>query len=251
MSVLLYEVKDFIATMTINRPERRNALSGEVIDLMHERLNEAEADPNVRVLIITGAGDKAFCAGADLGGGVGKRGTSGYADLLKRIVNFSKPTIARIFGYCMAGGMGVMLAADIVVASDSSVFGTPEVNVGLWPSMISALIYRNMLPKQALPMILLGDRFGAKKAMQMGFLSEMVPAEELDSTVQAIAQKLTQKSPIGMKLGKASYTGMQHLPLEDALDYLSQELTKVAHTKDAAEGIAAFMEKRSPQFTGE
>ena len=251
MSVLLYEVKELIATVTINRPERRNALSGEVIDLMHEKLNEAEADPNVRVLIITGAGDKAFCAGADLGGGVGKSGTAGYADLLKRILNFSKPAIARVHGYCMAGGMGVMLATDIVIASESSIFGTPEVNVGLWPSMISALIYRNMLPKQALPMILLGDRFGADKAMQMGFLSEMVPAEELDSTVQSIAEKLTRKSPIGMKLGKASYIGMQNLPLEEALDYLSKELTKVANTKDAAEGVAAFMEKRKPEFSGQ
>lgn len=251
MSVLLYEVNDLVGTLTINRPERRNALSGEVIDLMHAKLDEAETDPAVRVLVITGAGEKAFCAGADLGGGVGKSGTAGYADLLKRIVNFPKPTIARVHGYCMAGGMGVMLAADIVIASDNAVFGTPEVNVGLWPSMISALIYRNMLPKQALPMILLGERFGAEKALQIGFLSEMVPAAELDATVQTIAQKLTQKSPIGMKLGKASYTGMQHLPLEEALDYLSSELTKVANTQDAAEGIAAFMEKRKPVFRGE
>ncbi|MFK7805622.1 MAG: enoyl-CoA hydratase/isomerase family protein [Anaerolineae bacterium] len=250
MSVLLYEVKDLVATMTINRPERRNALSGEVIDLMHEKLDAAEADPNVRVLIITGTGEKAYCAGADLGGGVGKGGTNGYADLLKRIVNFSKPTISKVHGYCLAGGMGLMLASDIVIASDESKFGTPEVNVGLWPSMISALIYRNMLPKQALPMILLGERFGADKALKMGFLTEVVSAADLDATVQTIAQKLTQKSPIGMKLGKASYTAMQHMPLEDALDFLSQELTKVAVTEDAAEGIQAFMEKRKPQFKG-
>ena len=219
MSVLLYEVEDLVGTMTINRPERRNALSGEVIDLMHEKLNAAEADPEVRVLVITGTGEKAYCAGADLGGGVGKGGTNGYADLLKRIVNFSKPTISMVHGYCLAGGMGLMLASDIVIASEEAKFGTPEVNVGLWPSMISALIYRNMLPKQALPMILLGERFGAEKAMQMGFLTEVVPAAELESAVQTLAQKLAQKSPIGMKLGKASYVGMQNLPLEEALDF--------------------------------
>ncbi|MFT5193623.1 MAG: enoyl-CoA hydratase/carnithine racemase [Candidatus Promineifilaceae bacterium] len=251
MTVLLYKVENLIGTMTINRPEKRNSLSSEVIDLMFEKLDQAEHDPNVRVVVVTGAGEKAYCSGADLGGGVGGRGTGGYADLLKRILNFPKPTISRVDGYCLAGGMGLMLASDVVIASDRSMFGTPEVNVGLWPSMISALIYRNMLPKQALPMILLGERFGADKAMQMGFLTDVTPAEELNATVQAIAEKLTQKSPIGVKLGKASYNAMQNLPLEEALDFLSQELTKVATTKDAAEGIQAFMEKRKPNFTGE
>ncbi|MEM8863552.1 MAG: enoyl-CoA hydratase-related protein [Chloroflexota bacterium] len=251
MTVLLYEVKDMVATMTINRPEKRNSLSGEVIDLMFDRLDEAEQSSDVRVVVFTGAGEKAYCSGADLGGGVGGKGTNGYADLLKGIVNFPKPTISRVDGYCLAGGMGLMLASDIVIASDRSQFGTPEVNVGLWPSMISALIYRNMLPKQALPMILLGDRFGTDKAIQMGFLTDMVPAEELDAAVETIAQKLTEKSPIGMKLGKASYNAMQGMPLEEALDFLSQELSKVAGTKDAAEGIQAFMQKRKPNFTGE
>ena len=250
MTVLLYDVNERIATLTINRPERRNSLSGEVIDLMFDKLDAAEHDDDVRVIVITGAGEKAYCSGADLGGGVGGKGTRGYADLLKRILNFPKPTISRVDGYCMAGGMGLMLASDIVIASDRSQYGTPEVNVGLWPSMISALIYRNMLPKQALPMILTGERFGAEKAMQMGFLSEMVLAADLDSAVQKIAQNLAQKSPIGMKFGKASYNAMQSLPLEEALDFLSGELTKVANTQDASEGIQAFMEKRKPNFTG-
>ena len=251
MSVLLYDVQHRIATLTINRPEKRNSLSGEVIDLMLAKLDEAENDNEIRVIVITGTGEKAYCSGADLGGGVGGSGTSNYAGMLKRIVNYPKPTVSRVDGYCLAGGMGLMLASDIVIASDRSVYGTPEVNVGLWPSMISALIFRNMLPKQALPMILTGERFGADKALQMGFLSEVVPAEELDGRVQAIAENLAGKSPIGMKLGKASYNGMQNMPLEEALDFLSQELTKVAGTKDAMEGIQAFMQKRKPNFTGE
>ncbi len=251
MSELIYEVSGNVATITINRPERRNALSADVINLFHEALDSTETDSNARVVVITGTGEKAFCAGADLGGGVGGQGTERYAALLKKITQFSKPTIAKVRGYCLAGGMGVMLATDMVIASDTAQFGTPEVNVGLWPSMISALIYRNMLPKQALPMILLGDRFGAEKAIQMGFLTELVPNDQLDETVAQLAHKLSEKSPIGMKLGKASYYGMQNMPLEEALDYLSQELTKVATTKDAAEGIQAFMEKRKPNFTGE
>lgn len=251
MSQLLYDVSNQVATITLNRPEWRNALSGEMIDLFFEHLDSAANDKDVRVLIITGAGEKAYCAGADLGGGVGKSGTTGYADLLKRIINFPKPTLSMVRGYCLAGGMGLMLASDIVVASETAVFGTPEVNVGLWPSMISALIYRNMLPKHALPMILLGERYGAEQAREMGFVTAVHPDGELDTAVEEIAHKLTRKSPIGMRLGKASYTAMQDMPLEEALDFLNQELAKVANTKDAAEGIAAFMEKREARFTGE
>ena len=251
MSVLLYEFGNRIATLTINRPERRNALSGEVIALMMAGVDAAENDPDVRVIVIQGAGEKAYCAGADLGGGVGGDGTANYANLLKRIANCEKPTLSRVQGYCLAGGMGLMLASDIVIASEDAKFGTPEVNVGLWPSMISALIYRNMLPKQAMPMILLGERFGAAQALAMGFVSEVVATDLLDGRVQTIVQKLVEKSPIGMKLGKASYRAIRDLPLEEALDFLSQELSKVSGTKDAAEGIAAFMEKRKPNFIGE
>lgn len=251
MEELLTTVEDKVATFTINRPQRRNALSAGVISALVESLDSAETDPNINVIVITGAGEKAFCAGADLGGGVGGGGTANYADLLKRILHFPKPTVARVDGYCLAGGMGLMLACDIVVASDRSQFGTPEVNVGIWPMMISALIYRNMLPKQALPMILLGDRFGAEQARQMGFLSAVVSPEKLDETVGEMCAKLTGKSPIGMKIGKASYRGMQEMSLDDGLDYLSEQLTVIAGTADAREGIAAFMEKRSPTFTGQ
>lgn len=251
MSELLYTVNNRVATLTINRPERRNALNAAVIDGMLAALDRAEQDPEVRVVVITGAGEKAFCAGADLGGGVGGGGTANFAALMKRIHSFPQPTVAKVGGYCLAGGMGVMLACDIVIAHDQSKFGTPEVNVGLWPSMISALIYRNMLPKQALPMILLGDRFGVQKGMAMGFLSDVVPVDQLDAKVDEITAKLAAKSPVGMRYGKESYLNMQNMPLEEALDYLSTELTRVATTKDAAEGIMAFMEKRKPNFTGE
>ncbi|MEM7798125.1 MAG: enoyl-CoA hydratase-related protein [Chloroflexota bacterium] len=248
---LLYESNRMVATLTINRPERRNALSGEVIESMLAKLDEIDADPAVRVVVLTGAGEKAFCAGADLGGGVGGQGTNRYAELLKRIVSFPKPTVARVRGYCLAGGMGLMLACDIVIADESAKFGTPEVNVGLWPSMISALIYRNMLPKHALPMILLGDRFGVKQADQMGFLTEVTSPETLDKRIAEIAQALSEKSPIGMRLGKASYLAMQNMSFEEGVDYLSGQLSQVASTKDAQEGILAFMEKRKPIFKGE
>lgn len=247
---LLYTVTDFVAVLTINRPEKRNALSAAVVSALWQRLEEAEADTAVRVLVITGSGDKAFCAGADLMGGVGKGGTAEYATLLKRLTRFSKPTVARVNGYCLAGGMGLMLACDIVIATDTAQFGTPEVNVGLWPMMIGALIYRNMLPKHAAPMVMLGQRFGAAEAYRMGFVSQVVSPAELDSVVGDITAQLAAKSPIGMKIGKEAFYAMQTLPLAEALDYLDGKLAEVAATQDAAEGVMAFMQKRPPQFKG-
>lgn len=250
MSELLITIADHVATLTINRPKRRNALNAAVIASLLAGLDSAETDPTIRAIVITGSGDKAFCAGADLGGDVGGNGTADYAALLKRIAHYPKPTLARVDGYCLAGGMGLMLACDIVIASERAQFGTPEVNVGIWPMMVSALIYRNLLPKQALPMMLLGERFGAAKAKEMGFVTEVVSAENLDQTVANITSKLATKSPIGIKLGKAAYTAMQSMPLNDALDYLGDQLTAISATNDAREGIAAFIEKRPPTFTG-
>lgn len=250
MSDLLIDITEGIATLTLNRPERRNALSAELISSLLTALDDLAVDTAVRVIVLTGAGEKAFCAGADLGGGVGGGGTADYATLLKRLINFPKPTVARVQGYCLAGGMGLMLACDIVIAREDAQFGTPEVNVGLWPMMIGALIYRNMLPKQAMPMVMLGERFGAEKAEQMGFVSQVVETAVFDQTVDQIAHKLAAKSPIGIKLGKEAFAAMQEMPLDQALDYLSDKLGEVASTQDAMEGIQAFMEKRPPKFTG-
>jgi enoyl-CoA hydratase/carnithine racemase len=247
---LLYDVNDFVGTLTINRPEKRNALSAELISLLLARLDEAEADEAVRVLLITGAGEKAFCAGADLGGGVGGKGTAEYATLLKRLASFTKPTVAAVKGYCLAGGMGVMLGCDLVLARDDAQFGTPEVNVGLWPMMIGALIYRNMLPKQATEMIYLGHRFGADEAYRMGFVTRVVETAVFDKTVRDIISQLAAKSPIGMKIGKEAFYAMREMPFAEAVDFLSHKLAEVASTEDAAEGVMAFMEKRKPNFKG-
>ena len=150
---LLYRVQDNIARFTINREPQRNAISLDAVALFLSHLDEASADPNVRVISITGAGEKAFCSGADLASatdGKIERGFGHYAALLKKLAGYSKPTLARVNGACMAGGMGLMLACDIVIATDEAVFGTPEVKVGLWPMMIGALIYRNVLRKKAM-----------------------------------------------------------------------------------------------------
>jgi enoyl-CoA hydratase/carnithine racemase len=250
---LLYNVAKNTATLTINREERRNAVSVETIRLFLESLDRAEKDPDVRVVLLTGAGNKAFCAGADLSSEPGdpiRQGVELYARLLKRLANFPKPVVARVNGACMAGGMGFMLACDIVISVDNAEFGTPEVNVGLWPMMIGALIYRNALRKKAMEMVLLGERLTAAQALDMGLITRAVPPARLDDEVNAVLQSLVQKSPIGMQIGKEAFYAMADMPFEDAVDFLSQKIAEVAATEDAREGIMAFLEKRPPVFKG-
>lgn len=250
---LLYHVTNRVAFLTINRESKRNSISPEVTRLFHRYLAEAESDPNVRVVCLSGAGEKAFCSGADLGGGVGPEGLAAfqeYAELLKRISRYPKPTVARVNGYCLAGGTGFMLACDIVVAAEHAKFGTPEVNVGLFPLMIGALIFRNVLRKKAMEMCLLGEKLTAQQALELGLVTRVVPANRLDEEVNAILNNLTGKSPIGMKIGKEAFYQTADLPFEQALDYLAGQLGVIAATEDAKEGIMAFLEKRQPNFTG-
>jgi enoyl-CoA hydratase/carnithine racemase len=250
---LLYSVENNVARLTINREAQRNAISQEAIELFLEYLDQAETDPHVRVILITGSGEKAFCSGADLGGaadGKIQQGFKRYARLLKRLCGFPKPVVARINGACMAGGMGLMLACDIVIANHKARFGTPEVNVGLWPMMIGALIYRNAQRKKAMEMILLGERLTADQALGMGLITRAVPPEELDGAVNQILKSLAAKSPIGMKIGKEAFYAMADMPFEEAVDFLSGKIAEVAATEDAREGITAFIEKRKPQFRG-
>lgn len=250
---LLYRVEGNVAYLTINREEKRNSISSDAIELFGKYLDRAQSDETVRAVCVTGSGDRVFCSGADLGGGMAKGGLDTfheYANLLKKLSSFPKPTVAKINGHCLAGGTGFMLACDIVIAKEEAKFGTPEVNVGLFPLMIGALIFRNVLRKKAMEMVLLGDKLTAQEALDMGMVTRVVPADRLDDEVDEVLKKLSTKSPIGMKIGKEAFYEMQDMPMGEAVDYLADKLKEVAATKDAVEGITAFLQKREPKFTG-
>jgi len=252
---LLYEVANHVATITINRETQRNAISPDALTLFHEYLDFAETDETVRVVCITGAGEKAFCSGADLAGAMGEADDSQslfdrYAQLISRLATFPKPTVARINGYCLAGGTGFMLGCDIVIAKASAKFGTPEVNVGLFPMMIGALIFRNVPRKKAMEMILLGEKLTADQARDMGLITRVVADDQFEEAVQGVLTALAGKSPIGMRIGKKAFAAVEQMPLEEAVLFLGGKLAEVAATDDAREGIMAFLEKRAPQFTG-
>lgn len=251
---LLYEISHNAAWITINRESRRNALSLEIIDLFFEYLDRAATDDQVRAVCLTAVGDKVFCAGADLASAAGAGGHMAearkYAELLKKMASFPKPMIARVNGHCMAGGMGFMLSCDLVYAKDGAKFGTPELNVGLFPMMIGALIFRNAGRKKALEMIYTARMLSAVEAENMGLITRAVAADELDPVVNDALTAVVAKAPLAVKMGRQALAAVENMPLEEALDYLCDRLEAVSSTEDAMEGMMAFIEKRQPQWKG-
>ncbi|MEW6351951.1 MAG: enoyl-CoA hydratase-related protein [Thermodesulfobacteriota bacterium] len=251
---LLYEVRGSAAWMTINREDRRNALSLEIIDLFGTCLSRAESDELVRVVCITAAGEKAFCAGADLASSFSAAdhvaGARKYEQLLLRMASFSKPLVARVSGHCLAGGLGLMLSCDMVYARDGALFGTPEVNVGLFPMMIGALLMRNVGRKKAAEMIYTAKMYSAGEAEQMGLVTRAVPAAELDPLVEKTLATIGEKAPAAIRIGRKALADAADLSLSDALDLLCDRLGAVVETEDAKEGLSAFIEKRPPQWKG-
>jgi enoyl-CoA hydratase/carnithine racemase len=256
--VVLYHVDKNVARITINRPEARNALSPQVIEGLHQAFERSAEDPEVRVVILTGAGDRAFCAGGDLGGrGFQDRSfierhheRGGFADLFRHMNRLGKPIIARVQGYCLAGGFGLALGCDLAVASEDSQFGTPEVRRGLMPMMIMATIFRNVGRKKGLELLLTGDRISAPEAERWGLINHAVPVGELDAKVDELAAKIAAMSPAVVRLGRDAFYGMADLEFDKALDYLQGALTLNLGTEDAIEGVKAFLEKRDPVWKG-
>lgn len=256
MDDLLYEVKDQVAFLTINREARRNAISQEMITAFHQFLDRAEQDPEVRALCLTGSGDKAFCSGADLVVTLTREGEDrlggarNYAALLKKMVRCGKPLVAKVNGVCLAGGLGLMLACDIVLARKDVSFWTPEVNVGIFPMMVGALLMRQVGTKKAMEMVLTGRKVSAAEAEQVGLISRAVEADKLGEEVDKVLKTLTSLSPIGLRIGKEAFIAMSAMPFEEAVDYLCQALGRAMSTEDAMEGMMAFIEKRPARFQG-
>ncbi len=254
---LRYEVAAHVARLTIDREERRNALSWTVVRELRRALAVAKADDDVRVVVLTGAGTKAFCAGADLDGmaaGAGftelHDGRGELADLFRDLYALGKPTIARVRGFALAGGFGLALACDLLVAADDATFGTPEVGLGLWPHMITVPLLRSMAPKRALELMLTGRRIDAQEADRIGFVSRVVPVDDLDAAVDELAAELVGRSPLTLRQGRDSFYAVWDQDVETSLRLLHPLLTITASTEDAAEGIAAFTEKRAPEWKG-
>lgn len=258
---LIVERRGAVLTLTINRPERRNAMTWDVIGGLREELARAKVDPAVRVVVLAGAGDQAFCAGADLSGMVPRdpggatdeylahhRARGWLAELFEEMWHLGKPTVARVQGWALAGGFGLALACDMLIASDQARFGAPELNVGLWPYMVTVPMLRSMPPKKALELMLTSRVVGAEEAERIGFVNRVVPPDRLDAEVAALAAVLASKPPGVMRMGRESFYSVLDSAATEALPYLHAMLTVTSQTAEAAEGIAAFTEKRPPSW---
>lgn len=254
--MLRYQVTPPRATVTIDDPERRNPLSNAAMDEMAELIVRAAADPEVRVIVITGAGDQAFSAGGDLGGGFVDRPVVGHGEraalarLLMAMRDCGKPTLARVNGHALAGGFGIAAACDVVIAVDDASFGAPEIKVGLWPMMITAVLQRVMPQKAALELMMTGRRIDAEEARRLGVVSRVVARHELDTVVDLVVAELASMSPLVLRLGRDAFYAVEDMAFEESLQRLHAGLTAVAATEDAAEGVAAFVEKRKPRWRG-
>jgi len=246
-----------VATITLNDPDTRNALSPELLGGLIAAFQRARDDEQVRCLVLASSHQSVFSSGANLGGFAGEVplvqkhfGSERFVELFKLIGSLGKPTVCAAGGHVLAGALGIALACDLIVASEQATFGTPEINVGAFPFMIMALIYRNVPRKKANELLLLGERMSAQEALQAGLINKVVPAEQLDAAVSAWAVKLASASPVIMRLGKEAMRRQLDMALDDALDYLRAQLTLALSTEDIVEGVSAFFEKREPQWKG-
>src|SRR5215467_7279158 len=242
--------------ITINRPDKRNAINGDVIAGIAKGYRQAHDDSDVRVIVLTGAGDKAFCAGADLANSGAafardfSRPNSDYADLLRQAQNATKPAIARVGGVCMAGGMGLLCMTDMAVAADHAIFGLPEVKIGLFPMQVLSLLQTIAAPRLVAEWALTGEPFDAKDALAGGLLNYVVPAAELDAKVDWLIGRIVDKSPTAIRRGKYAMRAIASMSFDESIAYTESQIAILAMTEDAREGLKAFAEKRKPSWTG-
>jgi enoyl-CoA hydratase/carnithine racemase len=241
-----------VCSITLNRPERRNAIGPQMVNELLYALEDAHGDAEVRSIVITGAG-KAFCAGGDfvqMSGGEELPPKGEYKDLLLALVRTEKPTVARVNGPAMGGGLGIVAACTFAVAASDARLGTPEVDVGLFPFMILAVLERVMPRRRLVEMMLGGEKLSAEQALRDGLVNRVVAPEELDAAVKHYTDLVASKSPSTLKLGLRAMADAEPLSLAEKIPLLSERLTECIGTEDAREGLTAFLQKRAPVWTG-
>ena len=244
-----------VATLTLNDPDTRNALSGEMIENLIAALERARDDERVRCVVLASSHERVFSSGGDLKGfstSIVERHVANerFVKILTQLGELGKPSICAAAGHVLAGALGIALACDLVIASDEAKFGTPEINVGLFPFMIMALIYRNVPRKTVAQMMLLGDSMSADEAKTAGIVNRVVPRSEFAAAVDDWAARLCGQSPVLMKLGKDAMFTQQDMTLQDALTFLRSQVSLAISTEDLKEGVNAFLEHRDPSWTG-
>jgi enoyl-CoA hydratase/carnithine racemase len=242
--------------ITINRPDKRNAINGEVVAGIIKGYRDAHEDPDIRVIVLTGTGDKAFCAGADLqqtGAAFAfdfAKPNVDYADLLRLAQNATKPSIARVGGVCMAGGMGLLCMTDMAIAADHVLFGLPEVKVGVFPMQVMSLL-QSIAPRRLVnEWALTGEPFDALTAQAAGLLNYVVPSAELDAKLEWLIGRLVDKSPTAIRRGKYAMRAIASMSFDESIAYTESQIALLAMTEDAKEGLKAFSEKRKPSWPG-
>lgn len=254
---ILCERRDAVLWITIDRPERRNALNNEVLRGIASGLRDVRDDNSTRAIVITGSGDRAFCAGGDLGSDSGSpfefdpaRPRNPMIELFTEFEACEVPTIARINGHALAGGLGLVCACDLAVATDKATLGVPETAVGLFPMMILPYLQRTLPHRKLMEWCITGMRWSAAEALEAGLLNYVVPSEQLDEKMDWLLARILDKSPTAIRLGKMAFHAIQDMTLPQAFEYTQLMLPTMSRTEDAAEGFRAFREKRSPDWPG-
>lgn len=254
--VVLTEVRGPVHRITLNRPEKRNALNNAVLAGLAQGLRQAVADPGARVIVLTGAGDKAFCAGGDLAPGGGfdfdfAAPRTPYGELLRQAQDCPLPIVVAVNGHCLAGGMGLLAMADLAIAADHARFGLPEVKIGLFPFQVMALLTRLTPRRKLREWALLGEPFDAAEALAAGLVNHVVPASDLEARVEAMARALAARAPTALRRGKYALAAMDGMTFPQAIAFAEGQLGLTTLSGDAREGLASFNERRAPVFRGD